>query len=498
MSWLSAAGKLFRPIGHLGMEIGRGINKKIEKEINKDVPVVMHAGGDISPDVGHGGAVPLGGATHAALPPVTAPAAPAQPPVDAGLATPAGPASQLFRTDGPPPPIDSSMPGSAEYQQYQQNAPTPPSPQPAAPPAQPGPYVPPPPVDASMPGSEEYQQYQANAPTPTPDRPRIVEGQPVTEDAWVSSNDPADQPAGNRLMRNSDDIYKQIDANQQQIDQTGKGQDPGKPREHSFWKRLGQGIVKGYKNWDGQGGVFGLATSALGTGVGSAASPQQHQVTMLKDKQRGLMRDLGVAQNREQYQTKQAEANTRIQNTIDDNNRGWADMTRKENDRISREQTARMKTVAGLFDKLPSYTPGDPKYKEIEEAMGDAKLPLTQKDAKKNVKMIQDQRSGAWTVVLTDPNTGKQEVRPVMKGGKQLATTPTVVMQGENSLARQNDQQEFQAGQKDIDRKESLRRWLANNKMDRVKFEASLKSKGIKGEQAKQMLADYDAINNGQ
>lgn len=71
------------------------------------------------------------------------------------------------------------------------------------------------------------------------------------------------------------------------------------------------------------------------------------------------------------------------------------------------------------------------------------KLPIFTKDAKKKVDLKQDQRTGAWTVILTNPVTGQQEVRPVMKNGKEFASTPTVVMQGEYGMLRQNDAQAF-------------------------------------------------------
>lgn len=136
---------------------------------------------------------------------------------------------------------------------------------------------------------------------------------------------------------------------------------------------------------------------------------------------------------------------TRIKDIEFDNQEKTLDRQRKIDDRVARERTARMTQVAGILKNIPEFIPGDPKFKELEDALGDVGLPVTQKDAKKKVDLKQDQRTGAWTVILTNPATGQQEVRPVMKDGQQLKTTPTVVMQGEYGMLKQNDQQAYQA-----------------------------------------------------
>lgn len=98
------------------------------------------------------------------------------------------------------------------------------------------------------------------------------------------------------MQRQGRDLEKQIEL-------TGKGKDGG-PREKSLWRRLGKGIVNGYKNWDGQGGLMGLAVSSLGGGVSSAASPQAHQVGELKNQRGQLFRKLGTAYQMQEQDTK--------------------------------------------------------------------------------------------------------------------------------------------------------------------------------------------------
>ncbi len=120
------------------------------------------------------------------------------------------------------------------------------------------------------------------------------------------------------------------------------------------------------------------------------------------------------------------------------------DRTRKEGDTKARQETARMNAVAGMFKSLPAYDPNDARFGDLTKALGDAKLPIGPKDAKKNVKLVQDQRTGDWSTILTDPVTGAQETRPVFRqDGTPFKSTPTVVMQGEYRMLKQNDQQGF-------------------------------------------------------
>ena len=211
-----------------------------------------------------------------------------------------------------------------------------------------------------------------------------------------------------------------------------------------------------------------VAELLAGGGVGGAA---RYALNPAIDEQRTLDRQRGEAM--QEYQAASQMQDARInsqgkvinqQNILDDNERQWsqfedlrnhreAERERKLADRLSREKTSRMTAVAGILKSLPAYDPNDPRFAQLTQMLGDVNLPITPKDARKKVDMIQDQRTGEWTVAVTDPVTGKQEVRPVVQqGGGRLVTTPTVVMQGELGLLRQNDQQEFTAQQNAIKR----------------------------------------------
>jgi hypothetical protein len=143
---------------------------------------------------------------------------------------------------------------------------------------------------------------------------------------------------------------------------------------------------------------------------------------------------------------------TGIGNTIEDNRRAdqqakdlaqFRQDTIKERDenRKSRDTNVKMRTVASMLSKIPNYDPNDPRFAEISKALGDVGLPLAPKDAKKKVQLVQDADSGAWTMTLTDPFSGQQEVRPVVgKDGKQLVTTSTARVSADAAAGRQENQ----------------------------------------------------------
>lgn len=143
---------------------------------------------------------------------------------------------------------------------------------------------------------------------------------------------------------------------------------------------------------------------------------------------------------------------TAIGNTIQDNNR--ADQQAKDleqfrkdtiqerrDNRRSRDTNVKMRTVASMLSKIPNYDPNDPRFGEVTKALGEVGLPLAPKDAKKQVRLVQDAETGAWTMTLTDPYSGQQEVRPVNdKEGKQLVTTSTAKVAADAAEGRQTNQ----------------------------------------------------------
>lgn len=223
-------------------------------------------------------------------------------------------------------------------------------------------------------------------------------------------------------------------------------------------KGAGLSALQAGANADPRSGVKGILGALAGGGISGATASAIDPTTdnrMLDAMQIGKLlpkyqAEYGIERQREQdtlndlFKQKQME-NVDRDNTYQDERIGElrADRERKVGDREARSATSRMNAVASMFKNIPEFIPGDPKYKELEEALGDVKLPVTQKDAKKKIDLKQDQRTGEWTVILTNPLDGKQEVRAVVKDGKPFKSTPTVVMQGEYGMLKQNDQQQY-------------------------------------------------------
>lgn len=103
------------------------------------------------------------------------------------------------------------------------------------------------------------------------------------------------------LQRQAGDIDSQIAL-------TKQGKDGG-PRERSLWKRFGKGFLDAWKNWDPKdgSGLFGGLVQAAAGGVGSAVSPQAHQVGRLQTQKNDILGRLG------QRYTMQAQDNQLLQ-----------------------------------------------------------------------------------------------------------------------------------------------------------------------------------------
>ncbi len=137
------------------------------------------------------------------------------------------------------------------------------------------------------------------------------------------------------------------------------------------------------------------------------------------------------------------------------------DQTKNAADRITETKRAndlkdlhvRMRTAENMWKAIPAYNPNDPRFQELTKALGDVNLPLTPKDAKKNVKQVQDSETGAWTLILTNPVDGSQEVRPITsKDGKQLVTTPSIQVSTAAAAERQGKQIGANAAQQELNR----------------------------------------------
>jgi hypothetical protein len=188
--------------------------------------------------------------------------------------------------------------------------------------------------------------------------------------------------------------------------------------------------------------------AALGGGLAGGFNPTLNE-------QRDRLRDIGWERARLGDLQNSALRTAQTQNIYSDNARldqqardlsDYRQGTIKERDlnRQSRDANVKMRMAEQMWKTIPSYDPNDPKFAQLTKMLGDVQLPLTPKDAKKNVKQVQDAETGAWSLILTDPITGQQEVRPVTdKSGNQLVTTSTAKVAADAAAGRQESQQTF-------------------------------------------------------
>jgi hypothetical protein len=253
--------------------------------------------------------------------------------------------------------------------------------------------------------------------------------------------------------------------------------------------------------------VAGWATGGLAGGIKAGTDRNYFEKMGDQFQRERILPQIAAKQQIGKYESDVADAQKRRENIDVDNqyqkerlNEFGKDRERKEGDRASRERTTRMNAVAGMFKNIPAFDPADPKFAEMKQALGDVNLPVTPKDAKKKVDLKQDQRTGAWTVILTNPTNGEQEVRSVLKDGKPFTSTPTVVMQGEYGMLKQDDAQGFQAQEA-----QKKRDFEANMESAKLQARAAFKNletaqgrlKALETERAK-FIAAYRKETGGQ
>lgn len=281
-------------------------------------------------------------------------------------------------------------------------------------------------------------------------------------------------------------------------DANGNVIERGKDRDNDYdWKDvlggLGLGILKGLGSGGGiVGGAIEGVRGAFDRNYVEKNRNERETATLISQQQQ--------QQQQEGFNSQMQSADLQRENIIADNerqNQQGKDLTEYRNQtieerRAQRETSAKnvkMRTVAQMLSTLPVYDPTDPRFAEITKALGDVGLPVTPKDAKKQIKLVQDAETGAWTTVLTD-TAGSQEVRPITnKDGSQLVTTSNAKVMANAAGGRQESQQNFTL------RRQQLQHQM---QMEVEKFRAAEKGKSqsemiAARERLAKLKADYDS-----
>lgn len=123
---------------------------------------------------------------------------------------------------------------------------------------------------------------------------------PQNEQMMASLPNSLDRPemAPIRSAISRDDAIKNARSSSEVMDVAQNLDEYEKPKRN-FVDRLFRGIARGYKNWDGQGGLIGLAVNTLGNGVASAASEKVLDNLGRPELEQKLFRKFNNAKNQE-------------------------------------------------------------------------------------------------------------------------------------------------------------------------------------------------------
>lgn len=276
-------------------------------------------------------------------------------------------------------------------------------------------------------------------------------------------NLPANNPMPSNIPSVGPAILSQRDALEQQRREL---QQPVTESKDSRWRSALEAIGESLRYFSPQygainswGDLVARAGVIPGAAIGGAIRPtwdEERDNAKELDRVNQQLGDLTAAEDRQfaqDYKRKQME-NIDFDNQLKGGElfeRVRANREREEGrklDRASKERISGVNTALKMWQSLPNFDPNDPKAANLVSMMQEYGLPITAKDAKKNIKQIQDARTGAWTLVLTDPVSGQQEVRPINgQDGKPLVTTPEVQISAEAAAGRQATQNNFTASE---------------------------------------------------
>ena len=151
------------------------------------------------------------------------------------------------------------------------------------------------------------------------------------------------------------------------------------PHKHSLLGRLFGGLGKAWQQWDGQGGIVGLAETMLAGGIGSAKDPKNYAELEKRGEQQKLFRTLGIQQQRESYVNKEAKTQSEAANQYNQiGNRNATTMlniSKADHDRFDDAQ----KNLIAIWKESPTYKRGQDKA--LDAKIDAAKLVLPDKQA---------------------------------------------------------------------------------------------------------------------
>lgn len=142
-----------------------------------------------------------------------------------------------------------------------------------------------------------------------------------------------------------------------------------------------------------------------------------------------------AAQEQEGRERAQAAATLRKTNADATNAENLPTYNQQKTDEKSRSDQRR--ALASIYNKLPEFDPSDPDNAEMVQSMRDAGLPVVQKKGNQQLRFVQDAKSGAWTVVAGDKQTGTATSSGVTApgGAGQLTTVSSQAMTAEQQEA---------------------------------------------------------------
>lgn len=197
------------------------------------------------------------------------------------------------------------------------------------------------------------------------------------------------------------------------------------PKDLDGWwgtlKEAGKGFL--------QGGLFGAAARGL-RDIGS-----HHNLGERAERDRERARVAGevqAEQGRQGWAAKLADAQADIdlKNANAEYSRKRPDIEADKAGERAKDQRAR--ALVSIYNRLPEFDPSAPENADLAAQMRDAGLPVVTKRANQQLSFQQDPRSGAWTVIAGDKQSGTATAGAVTGGdGKQLVTSSAAQMRAE-------------------------------------------------------------------
>lgn len=181
-----------------------------------------------------------------------------------------------------------------------------------------------------------------------------------------------------------------------------------------------QGFLGGMRRGDVMGGLGGALFGGVRAAVDPRAADRDWETTEKAQTDARITQEQARASDHWKRLLAQSEVQKNVAQATELTGRADAKATAE----AERRKGQHARSLVSMFNRLPEFDPNDPDNSDLVAQMREAGLPVVAKKANQQIRFVQDPKTGEWSVVAADKQTGQAAASAVTgPEGKPFVTS---------------------------------------------------------------------------